>query len=415
MDRYTQTTLIIGGVALGVGVTLAAQKFTSATKAPKPKSEVLTEDIKESLEQCIGNTPLIRIKSLSEATGCEILGKAEFLEPGGSVKDRVAAKLIHVAEENNLLTPRSGDIVYEGTSGSTGVSLAMICRARGYLAHICMDSEQSTDKSSLLTKLGAEVERVAPAPIVDRNQYVNKARSRAQDQTNDPGVPGRGFFADQFENEANWMAHYEGTGPEIYRQCGGKLDAFIAGAGTGGTISGIAKYLKPRLPNLRIILADPPGSGLYNRIRFGVMFDLKEREGTRRRQQVDTIVEGIGINRVTANFEAGRTLIDDAVRVGDEEAMAMARFLVEKEGLFVGSSSAVNCVAAVRTALEMGPGHRIVTILCDHGTRHLSKFWAKAGNVGSGWSMTLQDVLDAEKTRPSLSRSVSGEPAGYGI
>lgn len=154
---------------------------------------------------------------------------------------------------------------------------------------------------------------------------------------------GRGFFADQFENEANWRAHYKGTGPELYAQCNGSLDAFVTGAGTGGTISGVALFLKPKIPNLKVVLADPQGSGLYNRVRYGVMFDLKEREGTRRRRQVDTIVEGIGINRVTANFEAGKELVDDAVRVTDAQALAMARWLVEKDGIFIGSSSAVNC------------------------------------------------------------------------
>jgi cysteine synthase A len=206
-----------------------------------------------------------------------------------------------------------------------------------------MPSDQSTEKSDLLLKLGAEVERVLPAPIVDQNQFVNLARLRASEHTLDPTRPGIGFFADQFENRANWLAHYNGTGPEIYRQAGKHLDAFIAGAGTGGTISGVALFLKPLLPELRVILADPEGSGLYNRIKFGVMFDMKEREGTRRRHQVDTIVEGIGINRVTANFEAGRELVDGAVRVSDEQAMAMARWLVEEDGIFVGSSSAVNC------------------------------------------------------------------------
>ncbi|CAZ84595.1 unnamed protein product [Tuber melanosporum] len=411
MQRYSQTTILLGGIAIGAGAVLVADWLSDRPsetprerKSPPAKA---TEDIRNGLEECIGNTPLIRIKCLSEATGCEILGKAEFLEPGGSVKDRVAMKLIETAEAEGLLTPHSGDKVYEGTVGSTGVSLAILCRARGYLAHICMPNDQSAEKSDLLTKLGAEVERVPPAPIVDRAQFVNKARARSEEHTKSPIIPGSGFFADQFENEANWKAHYEGTGPEIFDQCGGKLDCFVAGAGTGGTISGVARYLKPHLPKLKIVLADPQGSGLYNRIRYGVMFDVREREGTRRRQQVDTIIEGIGINRVTANFEAGRPLIDDAIRVGDEEAMAMARFLVEREGLFVGSSSAVNCVAAVRTALQMGPGHRVVTILCDSGTRHLSKFWAKAGNVGGGWKMTLEEVLSAEKTRPSLPVSPS--------
>ena len=207
----------------------------------------------------------------------------------------------------------------------------------------CMPSDQATEKSDLLLKLGAVVERVPPAPIVDPMHFVNRARSLAAEHTADPNRPGRGYFADQFENEANWQAHCEGTGPEIFQQCGGEVDAFVAGAGTGGTISGVARYLKPELPDVKMVLADPQGSGLYNRITYGVMFDPKEREGTRRRSQVDTIVEGIGINRVTANFEAGRGLIDDAIKVSDDQALAMAGWLVEKDGIFVGSSSAVNC------------------------------------------------------------------------
>lgn len=225
-----------------------------------------------------------------------------------------------------------------------------------------MPSDQAIEKSNLLLKLGAVVDRVPPAPIVEKDNFVNRARALAHAHTastavsltaeegDQPGketlermVRGRGFFADQFENEANWRAHYYGTGPELYAQCNGKIDAFVAGAGTGGTISGVARYLKPLLPNIHVVLADPQGSGLYNRVRYGVMFDLKEREGTRRRRQIDTIVEGIGINRVTANFEAGKELVDDAVRVTDAQALAMARWLVEKDGVFIGSSSAVNC------------------------------------------------------------------------
>ncbi len=206
-----------------------------------------------------------------------------------------------------------------------------------------MPNDQSIEKSDLLEKLGAEVQRVSPAPIVDRNQFVNLARSLALERTNDPTTPGRGYFADQFENEANWRAHYNGTGPEIYQQTGGRLDAFVAGAGTGGTISGVARYLKPKLPLLKVVLADPQGSGLFNKIKYGVMFDPKEREGTRRRQQVDSIVEGIGVNRITANFDAGRDLVDDAVRVTDQQALTMAAWLVQKDGIFAGSSSCVNC------------------------------------------------------------------------
>lgn len=206
-----------------------------------------------------------------------------------------------------------------------------------------MPNDMATEKSDLLLKLGAEVERVKPAPIVDQNQFVNLARTRAKEHTENEEKPGRGLFADQFENEANWRAHFTGTGPEIYEQTGGCVDAFVNGAGTGGTISGVALFLKSKLPKIKIVLADPQGSGLYNKVKYGVMFDPKEREGTRRRHQVDTIVEGIGINRVTRNFEVGRELIDDAIRVTDEQATGMARWLVEHDGIFVGSSSAVNC------------------------------------------------------------------------
>jgi len=207
----------------------------------------------------------------------------------------------------------------------------------------CMPSDQATEKSDLLLKLGAVVERIPPAPIVDPMHFVNRARSLAAEHTADSDRPGRGYFADQFENEANYQAHLNGTGPEIFQQCGGNVDAFVAGAGTGGTIAGVARYLKSRLPDVKIVVADPQGSGLYNRIKYGVMFDTTEKEGTRRRSQVDTIVEGIGINRVTANFEAGRELIGDAIKVDDEQALGMARWLVEKDGIFIGSSAAVNC------------------------------------------------------------------------
>ncbi|RAK91199.1 cysteine synthase [Aspergillus costaricaensis CBS 115574] len=353
--------------------------------------------IVEGIEGCIGNTPLFRIKSLSDATGCEILGKAEFLNGAGqSSKDRVALSMIQIAEEHGILRPHSGDTIYEGTSGSTGISLATLARAKGYLAHICMPSDQAIEKSNLLLKLGAIVDRVPPAPIVEKDNFVNRARALAQAQTAS-NTDGRGFFADQFENESNWRAHFNGTGPEIYAQCEGKLDAFVAGAGTGGTISGVALFLKPKIPNLHVVLADPQGSGLYNRVRFGVMFDYKEKEGTRRRRQVDTIVEGIGINRVTANFEAGKELVNDAVRVTDAQALAMARWLVEKDGIFIGSSSAVNCFAAVKTAMKLGPGHRIVTVLSDSGSRHLSRFWTKAGDVGGAVDTKLEDVLNAKE------------------
>ncbi|KAI9882776.1 MAG: Peroxisomal membrane protein PAS20 [Watsoniomyces obsoletus] len=373
------------------------QTSTQDIRPTRKHEDTKKKDIREGIEECIGNTPLIKIKSLSEATGCEILAKAEFLNgAGGSPKDRVALNIIKTAEEQGLLRPHSGDVIYEGTVGSTGISLAALCRARGYLAHICMPDDQSTEKSDLLEKLGAEVQRVRPVPITDVNHYVNIARSLAAQRTTDSSIPGRGFFADQFENEANWRAHYDGTGPEIFRQTDGQLDVFVAGAGTGGTITGVARFLKPRLPEMKIVLADPEGSGLYNKVKYGVMFDPKEKEGTRRRHQVDSIIEGIGINRVTANFEAGREYIDDAIRVSDKQAKVMARWLVEKDGIFAGSSSCVNCVAAVQVAMKLGPGHRIVTVLCDSGNRHLSKFWKDIGPFGNDQGLDIRDVLEAE-------------------
>lgn len=344
------------------------------------------EGIVDGIEGTIGNTPLIRIRSLSEATGCTILAKAEFLNgAGGSPKDRVALNMIQVAEEQGLLSPGRGDTIYEGTVGSTGISLAVLARARGYRAHICMPDDMAVEKSDLLHHLGATVERVPVAPITDPAHFVNLARQRAREHTAADDTPSRGFFADQFESLANYAAHMKTTGPEIYAQTGGgRLDAFVAGAGTGGTIAGVAKHLKEErgLASLRVVLADPQGSGLYNKVRHGVMYSPTEREGTRRRRQVDTMVEGIGINRITENFESGRALIDDAVRVTDEQACRMARWLVEHDGIFIGSSSAVNCVAAVVTALKMPRGSRVVTILCDSGTRHLSKFWKHIAAMG---------------------------------
>ena len=260
-----------------------------------------------------------------------------------------------------------------------------------------MPDDVAVEKSELLLKLGATVERVRPASIVDQNQFVNMARRRAREHTDDPNKPGRGYFADQFENTANYLAHQNTTGPEIYEQTNGHLDAFVAGAGTGGTIAGVALALKHRLPGLKVVLADPQGSGLYNKVKYGVMFSSTEAEGTRRRHQVDSIVEGIGVNRLTANFNAGLYLIDDAVKVSDSQAMRMARWLVEKEGLFVGASSAVNCVAAAQVAKQFDKGARIVTILCDSGTRHLSKFWKEAGNIGGeNAGSTLVEILSME-------------------
>ncbi|KAK5732738.1 Cysteine synthase 2 [Elasticomyces elasticus] len=350
--------------------------------------------VPEGIEGLIGNTPLIKLRALSEAVGCDILAKAEFLNgAGNSPKDRVALSMIEHAEAEGLLVPNRGDVVYEGTVGSTGISLAAVCRARGYRAHICMPNDVSTEKVDLLSKLGATVERVRPASIVDQEQFVNLARRRAEEHSASSDQPGKGFFADQFENPANYLVHQASTGPEIYAQCDGRLDAFVAGAGTGGTVSGVALALKLLLPEMKVVLADPQGSGLYNKVKYGVMFSATEAEGTRRRHQVDSIIEGVGITRLTANFEAGMHLIDDAVKVSDEQAMRMARWVVENEGLFIGASSAVNLVAAARVGKEMGKGSRVVTVICDSGNRHLTRFWKTAGEL-EGDVGTIEDILN---------------------
>ncbi|KAG0243456.1 hypothetical protein BGX31_010649 [Mortierella sp. GBA43] len=339
---------------------------------------------------------MVRIKSLSEATGCEILAKAEFLNPGGSTKDRVALSMINTAERDHILTPGNGSTIFEGTVGSTGISLAMIARARGYNAWIVMPDDVALEKSQLLEKLGAHVEKVRPVSIVDKNQFVNLAKRRAQEFGKDDKKgesSGKiGFFADQFENLANFEAHYTTTGPEIYKQTQGRIDAVVMGAGTGGTLAGVAKYLKALLPNIRTYLADPQGSGLFNKVKYNVMYSSTEKEGKRKRHQVDTVVEGVGINRLTRNFAMSEGFIDDAIRVTDQEAIDMARYLVHKEGLFIGSSSAVNCVAAVRIARELGPGHTIVTLLCDSGQRHLTKFWNDDYLTKQG--LVVKDLVD---------------------
>ncbi|KAG9074727.1 hypothetical protein FS749_013678 [Ceratobasidium sp. UAMH 11750] len=415
---------ITTGVAIGVALSVSTSSFSSYIArrrriareraegardyVPRP-IELRSDEIVSGVVGLIGNTPLVRINSLSDALGVEILGKAEFLNPGGSVKDRVALKIIQDAEIQGLIHPFSGSRIFEGTVGSTGISIATIARARGYDTTIIMPDDVAAEKERALIALGATVEKVRPASIVDKKQFVNLAKQRALEfgktemptaddalavSTTSASLAGgvevetkpRGFFADQFESPANYSAHLHGTGPELWRQCSGRLDAFVSGAGTGGTIAGVGRFLKAQDQDIQVILSDPEGSGLYNKIKHGVMFDIKESEGTKRRHQVDTIVEGIGINRLTKNFEMALGVVDDAIRVTDKEAVSMARYLVQHDGLFLGSSSACNLVASVKVAKMLGrdSGKVVATILCDSGARHYSKFWndeylAKAG------------------------------------
>ncbi|KAL4566906.1 hypothetical protein LXL04_031032 [Taraxacum kok-saghyz] len=322
----------------------------------------------------IGNTPLIRITSLSDATGCEILAKAEFLNPGGSVKDRVAVKIIEEALECGQLS--RGGVVTEGSAGSTAISLATVAPAYGCKCHVVIPDDAAIEKSQILEALGATVERVRPVSITHKDHYVNIARRRASEANKlavmNPNGNRGGYFADQFENVANYRAHYEGTGPEIWKQTDGKLHAFVAAAGTGGTVAGVSCFLKEKNPGIKCYLVDPPGSGLFNKVTRGVMYTREEAEGKRLKNPFDTVTEGIGINRLTHNFKMAK--LDGAFRGTDMEAVEMSRFLLKNDGLFIGSSSAMNCVGAMRVAKLLGPGHTIVTILCDSGMRHLSKF-----------------------------------------
>lgn len=258
----------------------------------------------------------------------------------------------------------SGGLITEGTAGSTGVSLAMVAGAIGCRCFIAMPDDAAIEKAQLLQALGAEVVRLRPVAITHPEHPVNVARQRAADT---PGA----VFADQFENLANLRAHLD-TGEEIWRQTGGALHAFVSGAGTGGTIAGVSAALKARHPGVRVVLADPQGSSLFNKVKRGVLYTWHEAEGKRLRNPFDTITEGVGLNRLTANFAAAA--VDDAVRVSDREAVEMAAYLLRNDGLFVGSSAAVNCVGAVKAARALGPGHTVVTVLCDGGSRHLSKF-----------------------------------------
>ncbi|KAJ3673618.1 hypothetical protein LUZ60_005610 [Juncus effusus] len=346
---------------------------------------------RRGLIEAIGNTPLIRINSLSDATGCEILGKAEFLNPGGSVKDRVAVKIIQEATERGELI--EGGIITEGSAGSTAISLATVAPAFNVKCHVIIPDDAAVEKSQIIEALGAKVERVRPVSITHKDHFVNIAKRRAseaklQAETNEE-VKG-GYFADQFENLANFRAHYEWTGPEIWAQTEGKLNAFICAAGTGGTIAGISKFLKEKNKKIKCYLVDPPGSGLYNKVKRGVMYTREEAEGKRLKYPFDTITEGIGINRITKNFTMAE--LDGAIRGSDKEAVEMSRYLLREDGLFVGSSSAMNCVGAVKLARQLGPGHTIVTILCDSGIRHLSKFFNDDYLAGLGLSPTAKGL-----------------------
>ena len=260
--------------------------------------------------------------------------------------------MINEAEKAGKI--RKGGTIYEGTAGSTGISLSLVAKAKGMNCHVFVPNDQAKEKTDMLEKFGAKVERVPPVPFVDPLHFCNRAKKCGEENEN-------GFFSDQFETDANWRAHYLTTGPEIWRQTGGKLDGFVMGAGTSGTIAGVSKFLKEKNEEIKVVLADPPGSSLYHKVNNDVCYAPEEEEGKRRRNQVDTVAEGVGITgRVTNNFMEAK--IDKAYRVTDQQCVEMANYLLNNEGLFIGSSSALNCVGAVMLAKELGPGHTIVRI-----------------------------------------------------
>jgi len=321
-------------------------------------------DIKAGFVGTIGNTPLIRLNSFSDQTGCEILGKAEFLNPGGSVKDRAALYIIKDAEEKGLLKP--GGTVVEGTAGNTGIGLAHICNAKGYKCLIVIPDTQSQEKMDALRTLGAEVRPVPVVPYKDPNNYVKLSGRLAAEMKN-------AIWANQFDNLANRLAHYETTGPEIWEQTDGKIDAWVTATGTGGTYAGVALYLKEKNPNIKTVLADPMGSGLYSYAKTGEI-----------RLEGSSITEGIGNSRVTANMEG--VPIDDAIQVEDSEAVRVIYQLLRKDGLFMGGSVGINVGAAVALAKQMGPGHTIVTVLCDGGARYQSRLFNREWLESKGLS-----------------------------
>ncbi len=313
-------------------------------------------DIKRGFVSAVGNTPLIRLNSLSDETGCEILGKAEFLNPGGSVKDRAALYIIEDAERRGLLKP--GGTVVEGTAGNTGIGLAHICNAKGYKCLIIIPETQSPEKIDLLRTLGAEVRTIPAVPYKDPNNYVKLSGRIAAEMEN-------AIWANQFENLANRQAHYETTAPEIWAQTDGKVDAWVAATGTGGTYAGVSLFLKEKHPPIKCVLADPMGSGLYSYFKTGEITLVGS-----------SITEGIGNSRITGNMVD--VPVDDAIQIDDRRAIAIIYQMLEKDGLFLGGSVGINVAAAVQLAHQMGPGQTIVTVLCDGGSRYQSKLFNRS-------------------------------------
>eukprot|EP00794_Sanderia_malayensis_P001410 gene1410-1562_t len=318
---------------------------------------ILASNVYSGFRGTVGNTPLIKLEKLSAKTGCDIMVKAEFLNPGGSVKDRAALYLIKDAEERGLIGP--GGTVVEGTAGNTGIGLAHICLALGYKCVIYMPDDQSQEKIDAIRVLGADVRPVPRAPFDDPRNFNKMAMAHADAMEN-------AVWTNQFDNRANRRAHYETTGPEIWEQTNGKVDAVVFGTGTGGTLAGCSMFLKERNKNVKAVVADPQGSVLYSYFTTGKI----ERTGT------GSITEGIGQGRVTHNMEGAP--VDFALHMEDKKSVQMTFELLHEEGFFVGASSGLNVAAAVDVAKELGPGHTIVTCLCDTGQRYFGRLFNKS-------------------------------------
>jgi cysteine synthase len=383
-------------------------------------------------ESLIGNTPCILLPNLSKLVGRQIFVKMESWNPGGTGKDRAAASMIAVAEASGLLPePKrngmksppldlklqepfddddatlnkamqrsiTGGLLVEGTSGSTGIALAALAAAKGHACLVVLPDDQAAEKRILLEVLGAVVHVVPTAAIANPQHYVNVACRLAARAVS---LNIKAIFVNQFENLANFRVHYETTGPEIWKQC--RPDAFVMSAGTGGTIGGVATYLKEQ-GNFRTVLVDPVGSVLYSKVEHGVAFTSQQRERALLRHRYDSIAEGIGLDRITANMGKGLPFVHTAVTVSDQEAVDMAHFILKHEGLLVGSSSAMNLVGAVRTALQLPEGcSRVCTVICDSGQRHVTRFWNRDFILSRG----LQWPEDVADKIPECLRGVTG-------
>jgi cysteine synthase A len=409
---------LIGAAVLATTVVAAAlwrQKIRQRKRRHHHSDEVQVQasaSITASYEALIGNTPMVQLQMLSALIQRDIYVKMESLNPGGTGKDRAALGMIRAAEESGSLPQpysnvhggvsvselesssdpfdssiveamqrsRTGGLVVEGTSGSTGISLATLCVSRGHACLVVLPDDQAVEKQTILRTLGAIVHVVPNAAISNPNHYVNMARRLAR-RAVACGI--HAVFTDQFENPANYAVHYSQTGPEIHRQCPG-IAAFVMSSGTGGTIAGVGRCLKELARSsgnvdvnsgITVVLVDPPGSALYHKIQHGIAYAPQQQERNLKRHRYDTLAEGIGLDRVTHNLAAGLDCIDEAVQVTDQEAVDMAHWLLHMEGLWVGSSSAMNVVGAVRTARNLDTGCKVVTIICDAGQRHVTRFW----------------------------------------